>query len=150
MATITRWNPVRDALTLREAMNRLLEDSFVPTRPEWSAEDSGQRVAQLPVDAYTTENEIVVTASVPGLKPEDVEIVIEGETLTIRGEMPGRLENADYLLSERFHGPFARKLQLNVPVDLNGVEASFENGILTLVLPKAEEVKPKVIKVKSK
>ena len=67
---VTRWNPSREAMSLRSAMDRLLDDSFV--RP-WSTQDSGQRVANLPIDAYTTENEIVVTAAVPGVNPEDVE-----------------------------------------------------------------------------
>ena len=148
MATLNRWSPARDVLTLREAMNRLLEDSFVG-RPEWRAED-GELAARLPVDAYTTENEIVVIASVPGLSPDNVELTVENETLTIRGEIPGRLENVDYLIEERFHGPFMRRLQLNVPVNVEAAEATFDNGVLTLVLPKAEEVKPKSIKVKTK
>ncbi|MBN1430578.1 MAG: Hsp20/alpha crystallin family protein [Anaerolineae bacterium] len=144
---VTRWNPNRDVMSLRAAMDRLLEDSFV--RP-WSTEENGQRVANLPIDAYSTDNEIVVMAAVPGARPEDVEITVEGETLIIKGEIPETVENVNYLFAERFHGPFSRTLQLNVPVDVEHIEATFENGILTLVLPKAEEVRPKIIKVQAK
>jgi HSP20 family protein len=139
---MTRLAPQRELLTLRDAMNRFFEESL-----DYAG---GSRVAQLPIDAYSTENEIVVTATIPGVKPEDVEITIEGDSLTIRGEIPQRLDNVRYIFAERFHGPFARTLQLNVPIDQDKVEASFENGILTLVLPKAEEVRPKVIKVQSR
>ena len=144
---ITRWNPARETMSLRDAMDRLFEDSFV--RP-WSTQDSGPRVGNLPIDAYTTDNEIVVTAAVPGVRPEDVEITVEGETLTIKGEIPETAENGNAIFAERFHGPFARTLQLNVPVDVEHIEATFDSGVLTLVLPKSEEIRPKVIKVQAK
>ena len=143
--TISRLSPARDFLTLREAMDRLFEDSFVRRH-----DGNGSGEARLPIDAYATDEEIVVTFAVPGLTPNAVEITIEGDTLTIRGEVPAALENVSYIMRERFHGPVSRTLQLNVPVDVEKAEASFENGILTLVLPKAEEVKPKVIKVHAK
>ena len=88
--------------------------------------------------------------SVPGLKAEDVEITIEGETLTIKGVKQAPLENVDYHLQERRHGSFGRTLTLNMPVNTEEAEATFENGELTLVIPKAQEVRPKVIKVQSK
>jgi len=144
---VTRWNPAREAMSLRSAMDRLLDDSFVHP---WSTQDSGQRVANLPIDAYSTENEIVVMATVPGVNPDNVEITVEGEALTIKGEIPEAVENVNYVFAERFHGPFARTLQLNVPIDVEQIEATFDNGVLTLVLPKAEEVRPKVIKVQAK
>lgn len=104
----------------------------------------------LPVDVYSTENELVVEASVPGLEPADVEITIEGETLTIKGERRAPLENVDYHIQERRYGLFARSLTLNLPVESEGAEAVFEKGVLTLTIPKAEEARPKIIKVKSK
>jgi|YNPNPStandDraft_1061719.scaffolds.fasta_scaffold112081_2 HSP20 family protein len=146
--TLANWNPVREMMSLRDAMNRLFEESFV-RRGDWSTRDT-EWVARLPIDAYSTDNEIVVTAAVPGADPDKVEITVEGDTLTIRGEVEGRLENVNYLFAERFHGPFSRTLQLNVPINVDKIEASFKNGVLTLVLPKAEEVRPKVIKVQSK
>jgi len=83
---ITRWDPFREAVTLREAMDRLFEDSFVPSRQQVTQE----RTFRLPLDAYVTPEEIVIVANVPGLKPEDVEITLEGDTLTIKGERPRR------------------------------------------------------------
>lgn len=144
---LTKWNADREFTTLREAMNRLLEDSFVMSGLDMAG---GSREAHLPVDVYSTENDFVITAAVPGLKPEDVEITYEGDTLTIRGSFPQRLENVQYLLAERFHGAFTRTLQLNVLIQSDKIEATFENGILKLILPKAEAIKPRVIKVKTK
>jgi HSP20 family protein len=146
---VIRWNPWRDTMTLREATDRLLEDSFVRPRRQWG-EGTQERPFNLPLDVYTTADEIVITASLPGLTPDEVDISIDGDVLTIRGEMRGPLENVDYLFQERAHGTFARKLTLNVPVQADKAEAVFEHGVLTLTLPKAEEVKPRAIKVKSK
>ncbi len=143
--SLIRWTPDREMTSLREAMNRLLEDSFVMSDLDWG----GTREARLPVDVYTTPDEIVVVAAVPGLEPEDVAITFEGDTLTIRGQFPERLENVNYVMAERFHGSFVRTLQLNVPVEADKIEATFENGVLKLVLPKAEAIKPRVIKVKA-
>lgn len=144
---LTRWDPFREAITLREAMDRLFEDTFVPARRREAAEE---RVYRLPLDAYVTPNEIVVLASVPGIKPEDVEITIEGDTLTIKGERPAPLENVDYVMRERPYGKFQRTLNINIPVDADKAEARYENGLLTLTIPKAEAVRPKTIQVVSK
>jgi HSP20 family protein len=135
-------------MTLREAMNQLFEESLVHPR-QWEAGPREERI-RLPLDVYTTPEEIVIIASLPGLTPDEVDIVIEGDTLTIRGELRPPLENVGYLFQERAYGPFSRTLTLNVLVEAEKAEAVFENGVLTLTLPKAEETKPKVIKVKSK
>ena len=110
----------------------------------------GERVHLLPVDVYATQNELVIQASVPGLNAEDVEITIEGETVTIKGERKAPLENVDYYIQERRFGPFGRTITLNIPVQAEAAEAVFEKGVLTLTIPKAEEIRPKVITVKSK
>ena len=146
---VIRWNPWRDTMPLREAADRLLEDSFVRPRHSWG-EGTLERPYRLPLDVYTTPDEIVVTASLPGLTPDEVDISIDDNILTIRGDLQAPLENVDYAFQERTHGSFARKLTLNVPVEADKAEAVFENGVLTLTLPKAEETKPKVIKVKRK
>ena len=147
--TVTHWNPWHERVTLREAMDQLFEDSFV--RPGQSrGEGSRERPFRLPLDAYTTPEDIVIIASLPGLTPDEVSIAIEGDTLTIRGELRPPLENVGYLFKERVFGTFSRTLTLNVPVDADKAEAVFENGVLTLTLPKAEETKPKSIKVKGK
>lgn len=147
--TVIRWNPFREMVTLREAMDRLFEDSFVRPREAWRV-GSRERRLRLPLDVYTTPDEIVIVASLPGLIPDEVDITIHGDTLTISGELRAPLENVEYLFQERPYGPFSRTLNLNVPVDVDKAEATFENGLLTLTLPKVEEARPKVIKVKSK
>ena len=148
MATrINYWQPMRDFITLRQAMDQLFEESLV--QPRWD-EPRRERVARLPLDAYSTEEEIVILASLSGLKPEDVEITIEGDTLSIKGEIPDPPENVDSILRERRHGPFSRTLTFNIPVQADKAEASFKNGLLTLTIPKAEEIKPRTIKVKTR
>jgi HSP20 family protein len=144
---ITRWDPFREAVTLREAMDRLFEDSYVPARRQ---AEQREQVWRLPLDAYITAEEIVIVANMPGVKPENVEITIEGDTLTIKGERPAPIENVDYVLQERTYGKFQRTLNINIPVDANKAEAKFEDGLLTLIVPKAEAVKPKTIQVVSK
>ena len=145
--SIDRWSPMRDFMTLRQAMDRLFEDSFVGPRPFAPAPE---RAIRLPIDAYSTDTDLVIVAPMPGVNPDEVEITIEGDTLAIRGEIRPPLENVDYIFKERAYGPFSRTLTLNVPVEAEKAEASFENGLLTLTIPKAESVKPKAIKVKSK
>lgn len=149
--TVIRWNPWREAVTLREAMDQLFEESVVRPRPRRrQGEELHEQLYRLPLDVYTTPEEITVVASLPGLTPDEVDIAIEGDTLTIRGELRPPLENVEYLFQERGFGAVSRTLTLNVPVEANKAEATFENGVLTLTLPKAEETKPKVIKVKGK
>lgn len=149
MAEVMRWDPFREAVSLREAMDRLFEDSFTPARRQQNG-NSGERMMRLPLDAYVTAEEIVILANMPGVKPEDVEITIEGDTLSIRGERTRPLENVDYVMQERPFGKFQRTLNINIPVDANRAEARYDNGLLTLVIPKAEAAKPKVIQVGTK
>jgi HSP20 family protein len=147
--TMVSLRPFREMRTLREAMDELLEESFVrPGQGRMGQQE--ERRFRLPLDVYTTPEEIVIMSSLPGLTPDEVDIVIDGDRLTIRGELRPPLENVDYLFQERAYGPFSRTLTLNVPVNTDQAEAVFENGILTLTLPKAEESKPKTIQVKRK
>lgn len=147
--SVMRFHPLRDMMTLREAMDRLLEESVVRPRETWR-HGSLEEPLRLAVDVYTTPEEIYVLASLPGLLPDEVDITIEGDTLTIRGELRPPLENVEYLLQERPYGYFSRSLTLNVPVDVERAEASFENGVLTLALPKVEAVKPRTISITKK
>ncbi|MCL5801559.1 MAG: Hsp20/alpha crystallin family protein, partial [Gammaproteobacteria bacterium] len=111
-------------MTLREAMDRLFEDSFVRTGTRWAP---GTEVGcDLPIDVYTTDEEIVIIASVPGMSPGDVEITLEADTLTIKGEIPGPLENVDYIAQERSCGKFQRTLRLSIPVQADKAEATFD------------------------
>ena len=136
------WEPA-GLVSMQEAMDSLFD------RPG-SGWHRGARTALLPVDVYSTPDEIVIQASVPGMNAEDVEITIEGETLVIRGERQAPLENVDYTIQERRFGPFGRTLTLNVPVLPDEAEAVFDRGVLTLTIPKAEKARPRVIKVQSK
>lgn len=145
---LTRWDPFREVVTLREAMDRLFEDSQANGRRTGQM-NQGRRF-RLPLDAYVTPEEIVVMANMPGVKPEDVEITIEGDTLSIRGARQAPLENVNYVLQERTYGEFQRTLTINVAVDADKAEAKFENGLLTLTIPKSEAAKPKTIQVRSK
>ncbi|MEA3407463.1 MAG: Hsp20/alpha crystallin family protein [Chloroflexota bacterium] len=145
--SLMRWEPFRDMMTLREAMDRLFEESFVRPRRRWEAEEMRYNV---PMDVYETDEEVIVTVAVPGVDPDSMDITVEGNTLNIRGEVEGPLENVDYVLQERPYGTFNRSVQLNAPVDANKAEASFDQGILTLQIPKQEEAKPKTIKIKTK
>jgi HSP20 family protein len=144
---VARWDPFRDVVTLREAMDRMMEDGYTNRR---QMPESRERHFRLPIDAYVTPEDIIVMANMPGIRPEDVEILLEGDTLTIRGERPAPLENVNYVIQERNYGPFQRTLNINVPVDADKAEAKFENGLLTLTIPKAEAAKPKQIRVTSK
>ncbi len=146
--TMQRWEPFRDVMTLRDAMDKLFEDSFVRPARMWAEEGFGM----LPLDVFQTDNDVVVKASLPGFKPEEVDISITGDTLTIKGERKEEKEEKekDYLMKERYYGSFSRTVTLPVEIQSDKSEATFENGVLTLTMPKAEEVKPKQIKVTAK
>ncbi len=132
-----------------DAMDRLFEESFVRSR-DWLAPTNG--APTLAVDLHESDDDLTVRASVPGVKPEEIDISITGDTLTIKGETHEEKEEKDgsYHLRERRYGAFHRTLSLPTQVDADKAEAVFENGVLTLTLPKVEEVKPKSIKVKTK
>jgi HSP20 family protein len=144
MPTTVRWSPRRELVSMREAMDRLLGENLAEGRVTRQGE------ARLPIDVYTTPSEIVIVAAVPGVPPDEVEVILEGETLTIRGELPPPLENVDYIFQERPYGRFSRALTLNVPIDVDNIEATFNHGLLTLTLPKTVPAEPKTIKVKAK
>jgi len=144
---LQRWEPFRDLVTLREAMDRLFAESFV--RPVTAFPVTGVEPA---VDVYQTKDEIVVKAALPGLNPDEIEISVTGELLTIRGEFKQdeKIEEGGYLRQERQYGQFCREFSLPTLVMADKAKADFEHGILTLRLPKTEAVKPKSISVKAK
>ncbi len=149
--SLSRFEPERDLLSLRDAMNRLMEDSFV--FPSMLGELRGTgRAWGLAVDMYETNDNLVVKASVPGVKPENLDITVQGDTLTIRGEMQEEQQNQQgrYHFRERRVGAFSRSITLPYPIQNDKIEAAFEHGVLTLTLPKAEAVKPRTIKVQVK
>ncbi len=146
--SMLRWDPMEDLYSLRREMSRLMEEGFAPSRFTRMVRPEERRM-RLPLDAYATSEEIVITADVPGLDPNDVDITLEGETLHVRGEFRAPLENVDYLFQERPYGPFSRSVTINVPVDAERAEAKFEKGVLTIILPKTAQAKARVIEVKS-
>jgi len=148
MSSLIRWEPFEELISLREAMDRLFEESFVRPWSLWPSLWEGT----VPVDMYETEDSVVVTAAVPGVKPEDIDITVTGDTLTIKGETKAEkeLEKANYICRERHYGTFSRSVSLPAGLETDKAEATFENGILRLTIPKAEHAKPKTIKVKVK
>jgi HSP20 family protein len=146
---IERWHPFTDLMSLRQAMDRLFEDSFV--RPSRAFEGLGG-VAGPALDIYQKPDEVVVKGALLGVKPEDVNIDITGDTLTIKGESKAEQEikREDYLYQERRYGAFSRTVVLPIGLKSDRAEATIEDGVLTLSILKAEEVKPKSIKIKAK
>ena len=144
--SLARWDPFTDLMNLREAVNRLFEESFV--RP---GRGLCYGPTTVPVDMYHEDGNLVVKASVPGVKPEDIDVSVMGNTLTIKGEMKEDREvrEENVIRRERCVGTFSRSMTLPNPVDTSKAQATFENGVLTLMLPPAEEAKPKEIKVKA-
>lgn len=141
------WDPWRELMTLRQQMDRLFDDRWTQTR---ASAPTPSGALFLPIDVYSDQDAVVVLASLPGLKAEDVDIVLQGDTVTIQGEAQPPSGNVQWAVQERPYGKFSRSLTLNVPVDMAKAEAEFENGILTLRLPKAEAAKPRQIQVKAK
>jgi HSP20 family protein len=150
MSNLTRFEPVREMMTLREAMDRLFDDAF--TRP---ISMSGGSVLPA-IDLYETADEVVLKAILPGMKAEDVQISVTGDIITLRGEFKSQNgngngdKNATYHLREQRYGAFERTLRLPSDVQSDKAKAEFENGILTITLPKSEAVKPKIINIKAK
>lgn len=148
MANITRYDPLGEMVSLRSAMDRLFEDSFVSPLT-WRTISGGNESIAPPIDVHETADELVVTASLPGMKADDVEITMTGQTLTLRGEFKAddEIKRDQYLYRERRFGSFSRTLQLPVRVQGDQAQASFADGVLTLTIPKAEEVKPRQIRI---
>ena len=143
MSLTRRTSPFGELLSLRQAMDRLFEDSIV--RREWT----GSTEFALPLDIYTTEDALVVEAGLPGVKPEDVEITITGNTLSISGKSSEerKEEQGGYLYQELRRGSFSRSVTLPNDVASDKANAEFEHGMLRLTIPKAEEAKPRQIKL---
>jgi HSP20 family protein len=144
--TLARWNPITDVVSLREAMDRLFEDSFI--RPgTWTGTAAGQLA--VPVDLWETKDAYHLSADLPGLTPDDIEISATSDSVTVSGELKEKsdISNEGWLRQERRTGKFTRSFTLPVQIDPNKVEAHFANGVLELVVPKAESVKPRSIKI---
>lgn len=144
---LIRWSPYRDMISLREAMDRLFEDSFVQSG---LLPRGREGMMSLALDVVEKDDDLVVKATLPGIKADDIDITIDNGMLTIQGEVQEEHaeEGERYHLRERRYGAFCRSVALPVGVDADKATAEFEDGVLTLTLPKVEEAKPKRIAVK--
>lgn len=145
MTLIRRNSPFGELLSLRQAMDRLFEDSFI--RPGALADGTNA----LPLDVYSTDDAVVVEAALPGVKPEDVDISVVGDTLTISANSANERssDEAGYSYREIRRGSLSRTLTLPGGVNADRASARFENGLLRLSIPKAEEAKPRQIKIEA-
>jgi len=144
MNTITRWDQSRGLTSLQDQVNRLFEDNF--TRDRSGHADLATWAP--PVDIYETENELVVKVDLPDLQEKDIDVRVENNMLTIRGERKFDEVNEDnYLRVERAYGSFMRSFSLPNTVSSENIRAEYRNGVLTLHMAKLEESKPKQIKI---
>jgi len=145
--TITKWEPIKDLLTLQDRMNRLFDDSVRGLRP--GEEAMGTAIWIPAVDIYETENEVVVKAELPEINQKDIDIQIENNTLVLRGERKFEKDTKreNFHRIERAYGSFARSFTLPNTIDQEKIHADYKDGVLKIVMPKREEIKPKQIKV---
>ena len=145
---IVRWEPFRDLLSLQERMNRQFDDSFRGARG--SDEDWALGGSWAPaVDIYEQDGNIVLKAELPGIDPKDVDVRVENNTLTLRGERKHdqEVKRENYHRVERTYGAFTRSFTLPNVVDTNNIKAEYRDGVLRMTLPKREEAKPKQISI---
>ena len=142
---LTRWDPFQEMINLRSAVDRLFDSTLAPSNSldmptAWT----------LALDIVENEDSFLVKASVPGIKPEDIQVTFTDNVLTIKGEMRSETASKEtrYHLRERRFGSFTRSVTLGARIKADAIVANYENGVLTLTLPKAEEVKPKQISIK--
>jgi HSP20 family protein len=144
MSSITRWNPMRELAAMQNMMDRMMSDSW-----RGFAEDVGAN--SLSLDVHEDDKAYHVTTEMPGVKPENINVRMHDGVLFIEGEIKqedNQKDGAKALLQERRYGKFSRYIRLPQQVDEGKVEANFDNGVLNLMLPKAEQAQPRTIQVK--
>ncbi len=144
-AMLTQFQPFRGVSTLQDQINRLFSETF-----DRSSEEANLTPWAPAVDIYETEQNLVVKADLPDIKPEELDIRVENNILTIRGErkFEKKVNENNYLRVERSYGSFSRSFSLASTVDTEAIQADYKHGVLTLSIPKREEAKPKQIKVR--
>jgi len=144
-ATLTQFHPFRGVSTLQDQINRLFYETF-----DRSSEEASLTPWAPAVDIYETEQNLVVKADLPDIKPEEIDIRVENNILTIRGErqFEKKVNESNYLRVERAYGSFSRSFSLANTVNTEAIQAEYKNGVLTLTIPKREEAKPKQIKIR--
>ncbi len=147
MTLMRRPSPFSELVTLRQAMDRLFDDTVF--RP-YSAFNGSAEMARLSLDIRTTPEALLVEAALPGVSPEDVDITVENGTLTIRAEDRTERsgEEAGWLVREIARGTLMRTVTLPTGLEAEKAEATFEHGVLKLRIPKAEQVKPRQIQIR--
>lgn len=145
MRTLVRWDPLTEVRNLRRAMDRSLVDFYGPVI--WHRDTT----LSFPVDIFETDERVVVKAALPGIKPDDVEISVSEGVLLVKGESSSEesTDGESYHTREIRYGAFQRAIRLPAEVSDEKAEAEFKDGVLTVTLPKAEEVRPKQIKIKT-
>ena len=145
MNNLTRWDPFRERMSLRKAMDRFFDAPFFSELDDWSQATDGE----FNMDVSEKDDEFLVKASLPGVKPEDLDITCNNNVLTIKGEVKEEQEDEQrhYHMRERRFGSFYRSIVLPSSVNADAIDASYEGGVLTLHLPKVEEEKPRRIQV---
>lgn len=145
MATMYRWNPVRDLAAMQDAMDRIFEENRRTAR-----NGNGVNTRSLALDVLENENAYTVMTVLPGINPDNIDVRLHENVLTISAELakPEVEENTRVLLNERLYGKFSRSINLPNEVDGDAVEAAYDNGVLTLTLPKVEEAQPRQIPVR--
>jgi HSP20 family protein len=143
MTTIVRWNPIREMAAMQSAMDRLFENTWRGVQPNVAGN-------MLPLDVYENDHAYTVITSLPGLNIDQIQITLHEGTLSISGEVTEpNTENERVLLQERVYGKFSRSVTLPQHIDSEHVEANYENGVLTLTLPKTPNAQPRLIPVKT-
>lgn len=147
MFNMIRSDPFRDLMRMRDSMDRMFEDPFMDLG--WDANQTSN--GTLALDVVEKDDEFVVSASLPGMDPDDLDISVSGNTLNIKGEIKEEREQdkGQYHLHERRYGSFARSITLPTTINSKTIEANYVNGVLKLRLPKSEEAKPRRIPVKT-
>lgn len=143
-ASLSRWDPFRDMSKAQEQMNRFLEDAFLRR-----TSDSSLTTWAPEVDIHETGDALVLEADLPGMEEKDLDVRVENNTLTIRGDrkFEKKVSEENYLRVERSYGSFSRSFSLPHTFDAESVQADYRNGVLTIRVPKREEAKPRQVKV---
>ena len=143
MSNVTRWNPFREIAEMQRQLDRVFDEV-------WNGTESSYEANWMPVDVTETEGSYTVVADLPGLNPDDINVNFHDGVLTISGEIHQNTANEDdrILVRERTYGKFSRRINLPMSVDADNITAAYDNGVLTLELPKAESAKPRQIQVK--
>jgi len=149
MSAITIWSPRRELLSLGESLDRFFDDWFVGPRTLWAMPTLS---SIFPVDVYREDGNMVIEAEVPGVTSEELDISVKDKVLTISGETRAEEEvkEENYVRRERRYGSFSRSLALPVEAEGDKAEAAFEDGVLTVTIPLAEEPQPEAVKIEVK